>query len=113
MTPNQFHNQDSTGGMNLKEQYGKIKLLTWITIQDIMFFLIKKVFQRILYFREDIRLVFNYFPLKIVNTNSPNPFKKLSFESYDDNFPINKPKIIKTDHTIFVYIPVPCKVPDK
>ena len=37
-TPNQFHNQDPTGGMNLKEQYGKIRFLTWITIQDIMLF---------------------------------------------------------------------------
>ena len=97
VTPNKFHNQDSTGGMNLKEQYGNIRLPTWILIQDIMFFLIKKVFQCILYFIEDLRLVFNYFPLKIVSNNFPNVFEHLSSESNDDNFPIKKLQIIKTD----------------
>ena len=50
MTPHQFHNQDSIGEMNLEEQYGKIKLSTWILIQDIKLFLVKKVFQYVLYF---------------------------------------------------------------
>ena len=99
--------------MNLKEQYGKIRLLIWITIQDIMFFLIKKNFQCILYFREYLRLVLNYFPSEIVSTNSPNPFEHLSSESYDDNFLIKKPQIINTDLTIPVHILVPCKVPDR
>lgn len=35
--------------MNLKELYEKIKLLTCIVMQDIMFFLIDKIFQCILY----------------------------------------------------------------
>ena len=112
-TPNQFQNQDSTGGMNLKGQYGKIRLSTWILIQDIMFFLIKKFFQCILYFREDLRLVFNYFPLKIVSTNSLNLFEQLSSKSNDDHFPIKKPQIFKTDLTIPVHIPVSYKVPDR
>ena len=99
--------------MNLKEKYGNIGLLTWILIQDIMFFLIKKVFQCILYFIEDLRLVFNDFPLKIVNNNSPNLFEHLSSESNDDHFPIKKPKVIKTDLTIHVHILVPNKVPDR
>ena len=93
-TPNQFHNQDSTGGMNLKEQYGKIRFLTWIVIQDIMFFLIKKVFQCILYFKEDLRLVFNYFPLKIVNIKSRYTFEHHSSESYDDNLQTYEPREI-------------------
>ena len=78
-----------------------------------MLFLIKKIFQCILYFREDLIFVFNYFHLKIVNTNSPNLFEKLSFESYDDNFPIKKPQIIKANLTIPVHIPVPRKVADR
>ena len=77
--------------MNLKEKYGKIRLLTLIKIQDIMFFPIKNFFQCILYFREDLRLVLNCFPLKIVNTSSPNPFEQISYETYDDHFPIKKP----------------------
>lgn len=113
LAPNQFHNQHSTRGMNLKEQYGKIRLLTWFVIQDIMFFLIKKVFQCILYFREDLRLIFYYFPLKIVNINSPYPFEQLPFKSYDDHFPIEKPQTIKTNLTIPVHIHVPCKVPNR
>ena len=112
-TPNPFHNQDSTGGMNPEEQYGKIRLSTWILIQDIMFFLIKKVFKCILYFIEDLRLVFNYFRLKIVSNNSPNLFEQLSQESNDDHFPIKKPQIIKTDLTIPVHIPLPYKVSDR
>jgi len=78
-----------------------------------MFFLIKKFFQCILYFIEDLRLVFSYFPLKFVSNNSPNLFEQLSYESNDDHFPIKKPQIIKTDLTIPVHIPVPYKVPDR
>ena len=83
---------------------------SWILIQDII---IKKFFQCILYFIEDLRLVFNYFPLKIVSNNSPNLFEQLSYESNADHFPINKPQIIMTDLTIPMHIPVPCKVPDR
>ena len=78
-----------------------------------MFFLIKKFFQCILYFLEDLRLIFNYFPLKIVSNNSPNLFEQISYESNDDHFPIKKPQIIKTDLTIPVHIPMPYKVPDR
>jgi len=113
VTPNQFHNQDSTGGMNPKEQYEKIMLLTWIVIQDIMFFLINKVFQCILYFREDLRLVFNYFPLKIVNIISPYTFEQLSSESYEYHFPIEEHRIVKTNHTIPIHIHVPYKIPNR
>ena len=66
-----------------------------------------------MYFIEDLRLVFNYFPLKIINNISPNLFEQLSSESNDDHFPIKKPQIIKIDLTIPVHIPVPYKVPDR
>lgn len=99
--------------MNLKEQYGKIRLLTWIFIQDIMLFLIRKVFQCILYFREDLRLIFYHFPLKNVNIYPPYPFKQLSPKSYDDHFSIEEHQTIKINHTIPIHIPIPCKVPDR
>ena len=77
-----------------------------------MFFLIKKVFQCILYFSNDLRLIFDYFPLNIVNTKS-HPFQQLSSKTYDDHFPIDKHQVINTDLTIPVHIPVPCKFPDR
>jgi len=98
--------------MNLKEQYEKIRLLTWIVIQDIMFFLINKVFQCILYFREDFRLILDYFPLKIVDIKSPYRFEQHSSNSYKDHFPIEEHQTIKTNHTIPVHILLPHKVPD-
>lgn len=60
-----------------------------------------------LYFREDLSLVFNYFPLKIINIKYPYTFEQHSSESYDDHFPI------KNDLTIPVHIPVPWKVPNR
>ena len=95
--------------MNLKEQYEKIRLLTWIVIQDIMFFLINKVFQCILHFREDFRLISDYFPLKIVDIKSPYTFEQHSSNSYEDHFPIEEHQTIKTNHTIPVHILVPLK----
>ena len=112
-TPNQFHNQDSTGGMNLKEQYENIRLLTWIVIKEIMFFLINKFFQCILYFREDFRLIFYYFRLKILDIKSPYTFEKHSSNSYEDHFLIEEHQTIKTNDTIPVHIHVPYKVPDR
>ena len=61
--------------MNLKELYEKISVLTWIVIQDIMFFLIDNIFQCILYFRDDFRLNFYYFPSKNVDEKSPHTFE--------------------------------------
>ena len=78
-----------------------------------MFFLINKVFQCILYFREDFRLIFYYFPLKSVDIKSPYTFEQNSYNSYEDHFPIEKPQTIKTNLTILVHIPIPCKVPDR
>ena len=89
-----------------------LTILTWIVIQDIMFFLIKNFFQCILYFREYLRLIFYYFPLKIVYIYPPYPFEQLSSKSYDDNFPIEEHQTIKTNHTILVHFLVLCKVPD-
>lgn len=77
-TPNKFQNQDSTREMNLEEHHANIRFSTWILIQDIWFFLIKNFFPCILYFSNDLRLIFDYFPLKIVNTKSPYPFQYLS-----------------------------------
>ena len=77
-----------------------------------MLFLIKKVFQCILYFREDLRLVFNYFPLKIVNIKSPYTFEHHSFESYDDRLQTDEPQETKTDSTPSVHIPIPFKILD-
>ena len=99
--------------MNLKELCEKIRILTWIVIQDIMFFLIDKVFQCILYFREDFRLIFYYFLLKNVDIKSPYTFEQHSSNYYEDHFPIEENQKIKTDHTIPVHIPVPHKVPNR
>ena len=98
--------------MNLKELCEKIRLLTWIFIQDIMFFLIDKFFQCIFHFREDFRLIFYYFPLKTVDIKSPYTFEQQSSNSCEDHFPIKENQKIKTNHTIPIHIPVPHKVPD-
>jgi len=112
-TLNQFYNKDSTGEMDLKELCEKIKLLTLIVIQDIMLFFIDKVFQCILYFREDFRLNFYYFPLKVVDTKSPYTFEQQSSKSNRDHNPIKESETIKTNHTIPLHVPVPHKVPDR
>jgi len=66
-----------------------------------------------LYSREDFRLIFYYFPLKIVDIKSPYTFEKHSSNSYEDHFPIEEHQTIKTNHTISVHIHVPYKVPDR
>lgn len=113
VTPNQFYNQDSTGEMSLKELCEKIRLLTWIVIQDIMFFLIDKVFQCILYSRDDFILKFYYFTLKNVDIKSSYTFEQRSSNSYEDHFPIEENTKIKTNCAIPVQILVPHKVSDR
>ena len=78
-----------------------------------MFFLINRVFQRRLYFREDFRLIFDYFPLKIVYTKSHYTFEQQYSNSYEDHFPMQEHQTIKTNHTIPIHIPIPYKVPDR
>lgn len=99
--------------MNLKELYEKMRFLTWIVIQDIMFFLIDKFFQCILNFRDDYRLNFYYFPQKNVDIKSPYTFEQQSSNSYEDHFPIKENQKIKTNNTIPIHITIPHKVPDR
>jgi len=99
--------------MNLKELYEKIRILTWIIIQDIMFFLIHKIFQCILYFRDDFRLNFYNFPLKNVDEKSPCTLEQQSSNSFEDHHIAKENPKIKTNHPIPEHIPIPHKVLDR
>lgn len=95
--------------MNPKELYEKIRLLTWIVIQDIMFFLIHKILQCILYFGDN----FYNFPLKNVDEKSPCTLEQQSSNSFEDHHTAKENTKIKTNHPIPIHIPVPHKVPDR
>jgi len=76
---------------------------------------VKKALQSILYLREDPRLSFDSFPLKIVNTKylhafdlDQDPFS----ESCDGRIQTNEPQETKTGSTPSVHIPTPCKILD-
>jgi len=104
-----FHNQDSTREMNRKEMYEKIRLLTCIISQDIMFFLIHKILLCILYCRDN----FYNFPLKNVDEKSPCTLEQQSSNSIEDHHTTKENPKIKTNHPIPVHILVPNKVPDR
>lgn len=57
--------------MNPKELYKQIRLLTWIIIQEIMFFLLHQILLCILYFKNDFIVDFYDFPLENVVENPP------------------------------------------
>jgi len=95
--------------MNLKELYEKIRLLTWIIIQDIMFFLIHKILLCILYCRDN----FYNFPLKNVDEKSPYTLERQSSNSFEDHHTAKEKPKVKTNHPIPVHTPVPHKVPDR
>jgi len=99
--------------MNPKELYEMIRLLTWIIVQDIMFFLIHKILQCILYFKDDFRLDFYNFPLKIVDEKSPCTLKQQSSDSFEDHHTTKDNPKIKTNHPIPEHMPLPHKVPDR
>lgn len=99
--------------MNSKELYEKIRLLTWIIIEDIMFFLIHKIFQCIVYFRDDFRLNYYNFPLKNVDEKSPCALEQQSSNSFEDHYTTKENQKIRANHPIPEHIPVPRKVPDR
>ena len=95
--------------MNPKELYEKIRLLAWIIIQDVMFFLIHKILQCILYCRDH----FYYFPLKNVDEKYPCALEQQSSISVEDHYTAKENPKINTNHPIPEHIPVPHKVPDR
>jgi len=95
--------------MNPKELYEQTRLLTWIIIQEIMFFLIHKILLRILCFRDN----FYNSPMKNVVEKPPCTLEQQSSNAVEDHrIAKEKPKI-KPNHPIPVHIPMPHKVPDR
>jgi len=111
-TPHHLHNKDSTGEMNPRELYKQIRHLTWIIIQEIMFFLFHKILLCILYFKEDVISDFYEFPLENVVEKPPCTLEQQPSNVVEDHHtakeePKKDPSLQVPVHTL-----VPCKVPE-
>jgi len=62
--------------MNLTELYKQLRLLVWIIIQEVMFFLLHKILLCILYFKDELISDFYDFPLENVVERPPYTFKQ-------------------------------------
>jgi len=99
--------------MNPKELYKQIRLLTWIIIQEIMFFLFHKILLCILYFKENVISDFYDFPLENVVEKLPCTLEQQPSNDVEDhNKAKEEPKIVPS-LSIPVHTPVPRKVPKR
>ena len=109
--------------MNPKELYEQIRLLTWIIIHEVMFFLFHKILLCILYFKDDFGSNFYNFPLKNVVEKPPCTLEQQSLNVVEDHHTAKEETNIKANHPIPihielnlpipVHIPVPHKVPGR
>jgi len=76
MTPFHHHNKDSTGEMNPEELYKQLRLLFWVIIQEVMFFLFHKFLLYILYFKDELMPDFYDFPVENVVERPPGISKQ-------------------------------------
>lgn len=122
-TPHNPHNKDSTGEMNPREIYEQIRLLTWTTIQKIIFFLFHNFFLCILYFKNDFKLDFHDLPFENIVERPPCTLQRQPLKAAENHHTAKEETDIKANHAILVHIepiqpvhvhtPVPRKVPDR
>jgi len=105
--------KDCRGEMNPKELYKQIRLLTWIIIQEIMFFLFHKILLCILYFKDDVISDFYDFPLENVVEKPPCTLEQQSSNAIEDHHTVKEEPKIEPSLSIPIHTPVPRKVPDR
>jgi len=97
--------------MNLKELYKQLRLLVWIIIQEVMFFLLHKILLCILYFKDELISYFYDFPLENVVERPPCTFKQLSSNAVENHHTAKEET--KIESNLPVHMPVPRKVPNR
>ena len=109
--------------MNPREIYEQIRFLTWITIQEVMFFLFHKILLCILYFKNDFKLDFYDFPFENVVEKPPCTLEQQPLNAAENHHTAKEETNVKANHSILVHIepiqpipvhnPVPRKVPNR
>jgi len=99
--------------MNPKQMYEQIRLLTWIIVQDVMFFLFHKILLCILYFKGEFRLEICDLPLENNLQKPPCIIEQQSLNAVEDHYTAKEETKIKANRPIHVHIPLHRKVPDR
>jgi len=109
--------------MNPKEIYEQIRLLTWIIIQEVMFFLFHKILLCIFYFKDDFEFDFHDLSFENVKETPPFTLEQQPSNAAKDYHTAKEESNIKANHpipvhiepilSIHVHVPVPRKVPER
>ena len=97
--------------MNLKELYKQLRLLIWVVIQEILFFLFHKILLCILYFRDELMPYFYDFPLENVVEKPPCIFEQQSSNVVENHHTAKEET--KIESNLPIHTPVPRKVPKR
>jgi len=99
--------------MNPRELYKQIMHLTWIIIQEIMFFLFHKILLCILYFKDDFMSDFYEFPLKNFVEKPPCTLEQQPSNAVEDHHTAKEEPKIVPSLPIPIHTLVPRKVPER